>query len=199
MNTLSNTQKFAFTSVAAASLLLATTAFAHGHGPRGEDFFKHLDANSDGKVTLAEVKQNSQARFTETDTNKDGKITREEIKAQFEKHRAEHAKARGGDDNARGKGNGKAWGEGHGPKHGDFAARFFDKIDTNGDGAIDKNESAQKAEQMFAHMDDNGDGVVTQDELKGPPGCRGGKGWHKGHGKGHSKGGAPEGAAGQGA
>ena len=50
-------------------------------------------------------------------------------------------------------------------EHGKRGERFFAKLDTNGDGAIDASESASKAQHIFARMDDNGDGVVTEDEI----------------------------------
>ena len=147
---------------------------------RGQLFDK-VDSNKDGKVTLTEAKAEAQARFARIDTNKDGRLTTQEIEAHHVAMRAEHAKKRGDQkpsDEAR-----------HG-KHKERGAKFFAKMDGNGDGAIDAAESVAKAEKMFARMDDNGDGVVTKDEV--------------GHGRGgdcgHGRGDKPEqqGAAGTG-
>lgn len=67
-------------------------------------------------------------------------------------------------------------GEKHG-KHG--KGGFFKMMDTNGDGAIDKAESAAANEKRFAKMDANGDGKITPDEMK--KGKHGGKeGGYKG-------------------
>lgn len=58
-----------------------------------------------------------------------------------------------------------------GGKHG--KGGFFKMMDTNGDGAIDKAESAAANEKRFAKMDANGDGKITPDEMK--KGKHGGK------------------------
>ena len=47
--------------------------------------------------------------------------------------------------------------------HGD---KMFEKIDTNGDGAISKAESQAFHEARFNEMDANSDGKVTKDEAK---------------------------------
>lgn len=65
-----------------------------------------------------------------------------------------------------------------GGKHGGKGG-FFKMMDTNGDGAIDKAESAAANEKRFAKMDANGDGKITPDEMK--KGKHGGKeGGYKG-------------------
>lgn len=169
-----NTKKLAIaliTSVGLSSAALASVAFAHGH-MRGQ-MFEQIDANKDGKVTLAEAKAAEKARFTAADTNKDGRLTTEELQA----HRASmHGDRPGNAERAH--------------KHKGHGEKFFAKVDVNGDGAIDATESAAKAEKMFARMDGNSDGVVTQDELGGGGEC----------GHGHGRGGKPEheGAAGSG-
>ena len=58
-----------------------------------------------------------------------------------------------------------------GGKHG--KGGYFKMMDTNGDGAIDKAESAAANEKRFAKMDANGDGKITPDEMK--KGKHGGK------------------------
>lgn len=47
-------------------------------------------------------------------------------------------------------------------KHGDF----IKKLDTNGDGAIDKAEFVADAEAKFTKLDADNDGKVTADEFK---------------------------------
>jgi Ca2+-binding EF-hand superfamily protein len=171
-----NTKKLAIaliTSVGLSSAALASVAFAHGGHMRGE-LFEKIDANKDGKVTLAEAKAAEKTRFAAIDTNKDGRLTTEELQA----HRA----SKHGDKPAHPE---------RANKHKEHGAKFFAKMDANGDGAIDATESAAKAEKMFTRMDDNGDGVVTKDEVgRGRGDC----------GHGHGRGDKPEheGAAGSG-
>lgn len=66
-------------------------------GPNGdkhaEGFFAALDANKDGRVTLAEASAKPLAMFDKADTNKDGSVTPEEHRAARAAMRAEwHAK-----------------------------------------------------------------------------------------------------------
>ena len=42
--------------------------------------------------------------------------------------------------------------------------KHFAKMDTNGDGVIDKQEVRKKAEEHFAKMDTNGDSVIDKEE-----------------------------------
>lgn len=50
-------------------------------------------------------------------------------------------------------------------KGGHHKGKFFEKMDTDGDGQISKAEHMSAAEERFAKMDANGDGVVTKEEL----------------------------------
>ncbi|HKI60547.1 MAG TPA: hypothetical protein VKA23_05885 [Mariprofundaceae bacterium] len=54
---------------------------------------------------------------------------------------------------------GKGMGDGKGGSH-------FQKMDSNGDGAISAEEHEAMAAERFAAMDTNGDGKVTSDEMK---------------------------------
>lgn len=58
--------------------MTALSAAALAHGPGGK-MFEKLDANSDGKVTVAEAQAGAQARFTALDKNKDGVVTQDEL------------------------------------------------------------------------------------------------------------------------
>lgn len=55
----------------------------------GGDMFAMLDANKDGKVTLAELSARRLAMFDKMDANKDGTVTPEERRAAWGKMRAE--------------------------------------------------------------------------------------------------------------
>jgi hypothetical protein len=158
------------TFVGLSSAALASVAFAHGHGHMRGQLFEKIDANKDGKVTLAEAKAAEKTRFAAIDADKDGRLTTQELEA----HRASmHGDKPANPERAH--------------KHKGRGAKIFAKVDANGDGAIDATESAAKAEKMFARMDDNGDGVVTKDEI-GRGDC--------GHGRGEKP--EHEGAAGSG-
>lgn len=76
----------------------------HGHGMRGmgmmgggmsKMWFERLDANKDGKVTLAEAEAKALVMFDKADANHDGTVTPEERKAAHEKMRAEWKAKRG--------------------------------------------------------------------------------------------------------
>lgn len=54
----------------------------------GDRWFDALDANKDGKVTLAEANAAAMARFDRLDANKDGTVTPEERKAAHDARRA---------------------------------------------------------------------------------------------------------------
>ena len=64
-----------------------------------------------------------------------------------------------------------AWADHHGGDshegghHGKGAMRHFDKMDQNGDGAIDASEAEAMRAKMFARLDTDGDGFVTQAEI----------------------------------
>jgi hypothetical protein len=70
-------------TLAAFSLMVATSAFAAGPGSRqGAERSQALDTDGDGMVSLAEAQQNAPAlasHFNELDTNRDGLLSREEI------------------------------------------------------------------------------------------------------------------------
>ena len=43
---------------------------------------------------------------------------------------------------------------------------YFEKVDTNGDGQISKEEHMTAAEERFTKMDTNGDGAITKEEVQ---------------------------------
>jgi hypothetical protein len=64
-------------------------------GGFGGKWFETADANTDGRVTLAEAKAKPLARFDASDTNKDGTLSPEERRAAHEARRAERRAERG--------------------------------------------------------------------------------------------------------
>ena len=66
-----------------------------GMGRGGDGWFERMDANKDGKVTLAEASAKPLEMFDKADANKDGTLTPEERKAAHEKMREEWKAKRG--------------------------------------------------------------------------------------------------------
>ena len=64
-------------------------------GMGGGNWFARIDADKDGKVTLAEASAKALAMFDKADANKDGTVTPEERKAAWEAMRAEWRAKRG--------------------------------------------------------------------------------------------------------
>lgn len=54
------------------------------------------------------------------------------------------------------------------PAHAQDAAKgfFFQRIDTNGDGVISRDEVLAARQRLFARLDHNGDGVIDQAEIE---------------------------------
>jgi hypothetical protein len=158
-----------YTLAILATLALGTVALAQP-GKHGRGKLERLDANKDGQVTLAEMKSVTAEKFQKLDADKDGRVVKEELAAHHEQMRAKWAQ-KFADKNAAtadGKGDrrGKWDGKKHGKKHGHMGARFFEKMDSNGDGAIDAAEFTSHVEQKFARMDANGDKVLAGAELE---------------------------------
>jgi hypothetical protein len=176
--------KTTYTLVILTTLAAGGVAFAHGPGGKLE----RLDANKDGKVTLAEMKSEAAQKFKEIDADKNGRVVEAELTAHHEQMRAKFEQERAARGDA-----GKADGDCHGKKmrHGGKAF-FLEKMDANNDGAIDAAEWTGHVEQRFARMDDNGDKVLAGAELERGHGWHG-RGKHRGHGQ------SPTGAAGGGA
>lgn len=152
----------------AAPILLAQTAPGTASGtapasrPAAGQPGQHpkLDANGDGVIDRAEAAKSPRfaEQFDKFDTNHDGKLTADERP----KHRGR--------------------GEGRGGRGGDMLA----KLDTNGDGVIDRAEAAKapRLSEHFDKLDTNHDGKISVDERP------------KGHGGRHGPGG-PGGDRGQ--
>lgn len=98
------------------------------------------DANGDGIVTVAEVRQQMASRFRALDSNRDGRVT----KAEFDAAREPHGKAGG-----------------RGPRGG---SRMFDFADANKDGSVTFAEFIAPAVDRVARLDTNKDGKVSRDE-----------------------------------
>jgi hypothetical protein len=109
--------------------------------PENRPSFEELDTNSDGSVTVAEIKAHMAARFAQQDANGDGVLSSDEMVAAMAAKMAERM-AQGVD-------------------------RMIEWRDTDGDGALSQAEmGGGKGERMFEHADADGDGAISADEFE---------------------------------
>lgn len=104
--------------------------------------FDRLDANGDGKLDAAELRQARAERFKRLDRNGDGFVTEaEQAQAASRARRGTEA------------------------MEGAMTARF-DKLDANGDGRLSADEFVTSAAGgLAARIDADGDGVVSKEEF----------------------------------
>jgi Ca2+-binding EF-hand superfamily protein len=102
----------------------------------GPEMKKEIDTNGDGKIERSELQAFLNKRFDEIDTNHDGKLSQGEIQAWRQAEKARREQA------------------------------AFNRMDTNGDGGISKDESIGKVLAHFDQIDTNHDGVISPDEMK---------------------------------
>ena len=122
---------------AGAILMLAGPALA---APKGA---AALDANGDGKVTLAEFQAGRGGQMlARLDADKDGKLSREEFSAM--------RKAKADAPERAGKGAGRMW----------------SRVDADNDGFLSRGEVDGFLANRFKRMDADNDGALTMAELK---------------------------------
>jgi Ca2+-binding EF-hand superfamily protein len=130
-------QTTAFIAIALGLAGVAGTAIAaEPRLPRVQKFFERIDADKDGKVTLAEFAPVAEKRFLREDANKDGQITAAEIdeamKRQMERRRD----------------------------------MMMAAMDTDKNGTISKLEFDQFLGALMKGADSNADGGVSLDEAR---------------------------------
>ncbi len=127
--------------------------------------FATLDADGDGKITLAELEAYRAARVTEIDTDKDGKISAAELSAMHMARMQARADA--------------------------MAARMIERHDADGDGLLTAAEfvTPPAPQRMFDRADTDGDGALTAAEIEAAKErmAQRGEGRGKGHGHGHGR------------
>ena len=150
------------TSAAIVMFGAASAAVAHRSGDkdkgerhsRGEMMFEMLDADKDGKVTRAEAEGFRDQKLVEFDVDKDGALNQAEYTAMVNAMMADHIKRR------------------------------FERQDADKDGKLDKTEVAGRMAKMFDWMDTNDDGAIDRDEMDKHRRHHGGR---HGDGKDHDK------------
>jgi len=109
-----------------------------GQGQRPS--FEELDANSDGKITAEEMTAHMQARFDGADTDGDGAVSRDELIARMTAKHAERIARR--------------------------ADHMIERHDANDDGKLDVTEMQhRKKGGMIKRMDTDGDGAISKEEF----------------------------------
>ena len=171
-------------SLSAAALMLSG-AFAFAQVP-GQHMIDTWDSNSDGKVTLEEVKERRDNLFASFDANTDGFMDSEESKMMDEmreneqKTMQEEGGMMGGQGKMKGQGMGQGMGQGKGPGNGmgqgmgkghgmmgkgmgmfGMGREDHAGMDTDGDGKISKAEFTGQSEPWFTRFDRDGDGAIT--------------------------------------
>lgn len=150
--------------------------------------FERMDANKDGKlsgdelhgrddgeITKEAYMAKADERFQKLDTNHDGKITKDEIDAMTARFRDGGGRGGHGDmgpppgagpdgkgpDGDHGPDGHGPWGKG--PHHG--MHDMLEKVDTNHDGKISREEMRAAADARFDKLDTNKDGFIDKAEM----------------------------------
>ena len=138
----------------------------HGKGgaERAERMLKRLDADSDGKVSQAELLQRASETFQRFDADGNGEVTKAEVDARREAFRDarkafREVKATDGEAKEAAR---KALSEARFDRMG---GRMFERADADRNGTLTKAEMETAAAAMFKQRDRNGDGFITADEM----------------------------------
>ncbi|HUG17328.1 MAG TPA: hypothetical protein VMM56_00020 [Planctomycetaceae bacterium] len=147
--------------------------------PRGPVFLSKLDKDNNGKLSATELAF-AVTLLEELDLNKDGELDAGELMGFRPGPGGPGMRGPGGrseTDAARpdrprrpeGAGNPERPGQ---PAGDDFAKRFFERFDTDGDGFITKSEAPERLGENFDTLDRNGDGKISLEEFQSEAGPR---------------------------
>jgi Ca2+-binding EF-hand superfamily protein len=110
-----------------------------GHGPRIN--FEEVDTNKDGKLTESELMAHAKTRFDQADADKDGMISEDELRARIAAEMAERTERR--------------------------VQHIMERHDANSDGQLSQDEmKPQYAGKMMKRADTDGDGAISKDEFE---------------------------------
>jgi len=143
--------------LAAGAALLHAPLHAQPPGSPPHDPMAMFDADRDGNISLAELRDGSARLFSAIDANGDGRITMDEMGAHHQKLMAGHPAGHMGPPPGPHAGPPPA-GAPHPPR--------FEDLDSDHDGSITLAEFQRHLEQHFAMVDANHDGVLSHDELE---------------------------------
>jgi len=104
--------------------------------PRSPKVFAKLDSDSDGKITLAEIKPKAEKRFQRLDRDRNGEVSAAEIDAALQRVMERRRN------------------------------RILKAMDTDGNGAISTAELDAFVGLLMKSADTDGDGAVTLDEAR---------------------------------
>jgi Ca2+-binding EF-hand superfamily protein len=119
-----------------------------------EDFVRHFDKNKDGYLTRDELPPRLARAFNQFDRNGDGKLDRQEVDKMLQVLRQRLGLSNGLP--AAGKGGGS-------PQQ--MVARMLQRMDTNKDGKISREEARGPLAKNFDLIDTNKDGYLDREEL----------------------------------
>ena len=145
-----------------AACIVAGTTLAQGEeyrraGPGSHFQFDEVDANSDGKITKAEILAHMEARFDKADANADGQVSEAELRSHIESEMAARIDKR--------------------------VSHMMARHDENGDGQLNKNEmKPHRLGKMLKHADADGDGAISRAEFDAMKDKRGKHRKHKDNG-----------------
>lgn len=143
-----------------------------GQGEGFDAVVEQFDLNGDGKLQLDETPDRMTRMFARRDRNGDGTVDKREASAM--RDQARRGPERGSRDVRRGpeagdgpprRGSQRERGEAS-RRPGDQTGveMMISRMDTNGDGQLDKSEMVERMEPFFDRLDTNGDGVLTPED-----------------------------------
>ncbi|MBB4438784.1 MULTISPECIES: EF-hand domain-containing protein [Rhizobium] len=168
----------------------------HGPGPAAfreityVRMLKQFDTNKDGQVSKDEATAGLDKIFAAIDTNKDGSLTPGEIREyrktqmqamrdQRKQEAGENKDAKAAPETADNSDQGRPPREGHDGRDGHRwmrhggnimrASIMMQRVDTDQNGQISKQEATAAFDKLFARMDRNKDGVISIDDMPDRP------------------------------
>lgn len=129
---------------------------------QAEARFARMDKNGDAehKITHADFMAKAEARFAKLDANGDGQISPDEMKAAMERMHERMGGRHGPGGAMMPPPPGGPGGPGH---HG---PGMFERLDTNHDGKISRDEMRAPVDRHFDKLDTNHDGFIDQAEME---------------------------------